>query len=354
MARQRGSKWQADVRTPDGPRLRPAFDTKALAEAWEAAANLAIEQGKPIPPTSTGKVGNRSLATLGSLFDHVSRTEWAQARASANLIRNGKAAVSHFGTGRSPASITSAEIAEYRVKLAEGGNSLATVNRKCAALSKMLSVALDAGAIEKKPKIKMTKEVQTKFRFLDDLEERALLAYWAAAGQPDMADLTVLLIDTGARCFSEMVPARWDAYSKGYTSVTFWATKTGQPRTIPLTKRCRYILERRRKTHADRSGPFLGVSKDGMRSRWDAMRATLGFADVTPHTMRHTCCTRLVMAGVDVKRVMTWMGHTVVTTTMRYMQIRPTALEDLVSILEGGRLAGSQRVEPVERFAEAA
>ncbi|WLR94079.1 tyrosine-type recombinase/integrase [Shinella zoogloeoides] len=56
--------------------------------------------------------------------------------------------------------------------------------------------------------------------------------------------------------------------------------------------------------------------------------------DVTPHTLRHTCCTRLVLGGVDVKRVMEWMGHTAIVTTMRYMQIKPTSLEEIVHVLE--------------------
>ncbi|QNR64906.1 tyrosine-type recombinase/integrase [Rhodobacter capsulatus] len=42
----------------------------------------------------------------------------------------------------------------------------------------------------------------------------------------------------------------------------------------------------------------------------------------------------MVLGGVDIKRVMTWMGHSTISTTMRYMQIRPTALEDVLHVLE--------------------
>lgn len=72
-----------------------------------------------------------------------------------------------------------------------------------------------------------------------------------------------------------------------------------------------------------------------MAVRWDAMQEALGLEDVTPHTLRHTCCTRLVLGGVDVKRVMEWMGHSTILTTMRYMQIRPDALADVLHVLEG-------------------
>lgn len=31
------------------------------------------------------------------------------------------------------------------------------------------------------------------------------------------------------------------------------------------------------------------------------------------------------------------LGHSAITTTMRYMQIRPSALEDVLHVLESGR-----------------
>ena len=37
---------------------------------------------------------------------------------------------------------------------------------------------------------------------------------------------------------------------------------------------------------------------------------------IVPHTFRHTFCTRLIMAGVDVKTVQYLMGHADITTTM--------------------------------------
>ena len=86
-------------------------------------------------------------------------------------------------------------------------------------------------------------------------------------------------------------------------------------------------------------GPFAGMQHNNMRSKWDTMREALHLPDVTPHTLRHTCCTRLVLGGVDVKRVMEWMGHTAIVTTMRYMQIKPTSLEEIVHVLETERMA---------------
>lgn len=353
MARKRGNKWQADVRTPDGKRLRPTFDTRSAAEAWEGAARLAIEEGRPIPAVKLASQnagrGALDLTLLGNLFDFVARTEWGQLRSARTATRNGQDVVDFLGRNRDITTIGTETIADLKTHFAGQGLAPATVNRKIAALSKMLRTAVDAGYLNKVPPINWNRETQTRFRYIDDTEEKVILAYWLSQGDQDLHDLTVLLIDTGARAFSEMLPTKWDAFGPQFASVTFWETKSGKPRTVPLTKRSRDILNRRFKMKGEQMGPFSGVKHGSkvegeinahtMRHKWDAMRDFTGLHDVTPHTLRHTCCTRLVLGGVDVKRVMTWMGHSAITTTMRYMQIRPTALEDILHILEPEKVA---------------
>ncbi len=341
MARLRGNLWQADVRTPDRKRLRPTFKTQEAAEEWEVHTRHAIEMGRPLPSARTlaRSPASRDLALLGNLYDHVVRTEWKSMRSAPSLVRNGLHVVEFFGRNKRVSEITAAEAADMKVHFAEQGLTPATVNRKVAALSKLLKVAKDNGHVTNPPRLRWNKVEQTKFRFLDDKEEKALLAYWEGMGYHDLHDLTVLLIDTGARCFSEMLPVKWDAFGQNHKTVTFWHTKTNKPRTVPLTKRCQAILGERfknknRRAVDERWGPFAGFSSGSMRSRWDTMREALHMDDVTPHTLRHTCCTRLVLGGVDVKRVMEWMGHTAIVTTMRYMQIRPNSLEEIVHVLE--------------------
>lgn len=347
MAKLRGKKWMVSLTLPDGTRLRPTFQTKDEAEKWERGAREAREAGKPIPPVPTaGADARASLRTLGGLYTFVARTEWAALKHPLTASRNGESVVKYFGANKPTEDVTSVDIAEMKAHFAEKGLTPSTVNKRVAAISKMLRVAANAGVINRVPVINWSRTVKTKFRYLDDQEERAMLAFFRAVGDPDMVDLCTLLVDTGARCYSEMLPVEWNAFGPGFSSVTFWNTKTNQPRTVPLTKRCREILERRQRG-VKRRGPFRGADRVDpndpqvltmrtMRHRWDRLREGVeGFHDVTPHTLRHTCCTRLVLGGVDIKRVMTWMGHTSIATTMRYMQIKPTSLEEVVHVLEG-------------------
>ena len=45
-------------------------------------------------------------------------------------------------------------------------------------------------------------------------------------------------------------------------------------------------------------------------------QATVPIERCTPHVLRHTCCTRCIAAGMDVKSVQYLMGHANATTTL--------------------------------------
>lgn len=346
MARKRGNRWITDVRMPDGNRLRYGFPTESAAVLWEEAARKAILAGRPVPDPQAGlgvgRTTGTKLDTLGGLYDFVVKTVWSQSRSPASAIRNGRYVVEYLGRNIHPSEVGHIEIEEMRAEFLSRGSSPATVNRRIAALSKMLRTAEMAHVIDRAPKMTWNHEKKTKFRFLDQKEEEVLLAYWRAAGQEDLHDLTVFLLDTGARTFTEALPAKWGDFGPDLKSVTFWNTKSGHPRTVPITGRLQEILKSRKAEHPRSSGPFMGMkhgwhmNENSLRSKWDTMRQSLpAFHDVTPHTLRHTCCTRLVLGGVDVKRVMTWMGHSAIVTTLRYMQIREKSLEEVLHVLEG-------------------
>jgi len=266
------------------------------------------------------------------LFDYVVHTQWGNAKSAQTLIKNGRDVVAYFGGHNSPASITSQTISNFKVFFEKKGNKPATINRKLSALSKMLKVAYGMGLIERMPLIDWEREEKTKFRYLNENEQGQLLDYWLDNYHIDMYEFCVFLLDTGAR-LSEALAVVYEA-NKPY--VNFWRTKTGKPRTVPLTKRCFEVLNKRANTHFARptKTTFGNLSKTSIRRDWQHMQKALNWPDVTPHTLRHTCCTRLVSKGVDIKRVMEWMGHTNIDTTQRYMQISPQGLADVVNVLE--------------------
>jgi len=215
-------------------------------------------------------------------------------------------------------------------ELKSRGNSNATINRKLSALGKLLKKAHRMGDVGSLPEIRRLKEKAGRIRFLSAAEEVALFA--AIRDRSDLyADLCVFLVDTGAR-LGEAIGTRWADFNDG--RVTFWITKSGRSRTIPLTTRVTMVADAN--IHR-RIGPFQTVRQYKFRKVWNEAKREVGLGadpDVVPHILRHTCASRLVRGGVDIRRVQTWLGHQTMQMTMPYAHLATHDLDSCVSVLE--------------------
>ncbi len=214
--------------------------------------------------------------------------------------------------------------------LRNGGNSNATINRKLAALRKLLKKAHRMGEIKSLPEFIRLKERAGRIRFLEQDEEDAL--FGAIRGRSEeYYRLAVFLVDTGAR-LGEAIGLHWNDI--GRNQVTFWITKSGKSRTIPLTKRAQKVL---RAAKPARGGPFIHIKQQKFRTVWHAAKedCCLGDdADVVPHILRHTCASRLVRGGIDLRRVQMWLGHQTLQMTMRYAHLATRDLDACLPVLE--------------------
>ncbi|MEO3998617.1 site-specific integrase [Mesorhizobium sp. CAU 1732] len=215
-------------------------------------------------------------------------------------------------------------------KLRERGNSNATINRKMAALSKLLRKACKMGDIHNLPDFRRQKERAGRIRFLTRDEELALFTALGLLSSEYKA-LSIFLVDTGAR-LGEAVGLRWSDVANG--RATFWLTKSNRSRTVPLTQRAQdaLVLQRNRT-----QGPFRHLRQYKYRAAWNLAKDNVGLGDdkdVVPHVLRHTCASRLVQGGIDIRRVQMWLGHQTLQMTMRYAHLATHDLDSCVVILE--------------------
>ncbi|CDZ29336.1 site-specific integrase [Neorhizobium galegae] len=213
--------------------------------------------------------------------------------------------------------------------LRKRGNSNATINRKMAALSKLLRKAFKMGEIHSLPEFRRQKEKAGRIRFLEFEEEDRLFSAIRAKDELYYA-LCVFLVDTGAR-LGEGIGLRWNDLHEN--RATFWITKSGKSRTVPLTPRAIEAIEAQ--TGAV-EGPFASVDQQRFRWIWNAAKAEVGLGtddDVVPHVLRHTCASRLVRGGIDIRRVQMWLGHQTLQMTMRYAHLASHDLDVCLPIL---------------------
>jgi integrase len=215
--------------------------------------------------------------------------------------------------------------------LRQRGNSNATINRKMAALSKLLRKASKMGDIHSLPEFRRQKERAGRIRFLEHEEEDRLFAA-ISKRCPESGRLAVFLVDTGCR-LGEALGLIWNDLQTD--RVSFWLTKSGRSRTIPLTVRAKKSVEAVREKRL--KGPFATLTGPRFRAVWNEAKAEVGLGDdtqVVPHILRHTCASRLVQGGIDIRRVQMWLGHQTLQMTMRYAHLATNDLDSCVVVLE--------------------
>lgn len=338
--RRKNGSWMADFMVA-GTRYRDfGFPTEADAQAWELDARSALLRGQPIPKPRHVVAEARAEHSIGALVRHVAKVHWASKKAAKGLILQAELFARFCGEDTPAAEcLTTAKLDEYVASLQAANKTGGTINRRLAAVSKLTKYAIALGLIEKPPMLSRQTESRGRLRYFSDEEELSILATLKHWGLIDERDLFIFLCDTGAR-LGEALSLEWSAIHHNGRAVTLWDTKDpsgrGNFRTIIMTERVRRVITARRAAYADQPGPFSMISKRGLRTTWSRLREHFKgkLDDAVIHTYRHTCASRLVMAGLDLARVQKWMGHNTIQTTLRYAKLAPEAMEDVVAALE--------------------
>src|SRR2546427_4586838 len=206
-----------------------------------------------------------------------------------------------------------------------------TVNRELDTLKSILSKAVEWKYLVDSPArgVKRFRLQNRRTRILSPDEQRRLLD--ACVRMPKLQALLKLAMITGAR-IGELLTLRWEDCLDGY--LTFWHTKNGKVRRIPITETIAALLASRPRIHpwvftnARTEKPYTTIRKVFERA---LKRAKITTGDVTVHTLRHTALSRMIEHGLDDFTVMSISGHS--STRMLERYTHPT-LERRIAALD--------------------
>ncbi len=351
MSAKRGNKWQGRV-TYEGRSVRPSFETKELAEAWEAASRLCISQNLPIPAAHTITTGG----VVGGFFPVAAEYIWGEKKSYLNMLGHMRDAITYFTPQRSVASIDGASIIQWVTQMRSANLQAATINHKVGCLFGILKHAKDMGLIPVIPSRPHQKVSNGRLWFLSQVDEDKMLKAFQHLGMELEYHATRFMLATGCRVGEILkrsryrpgvtvgVPIEWADISAPYgtgdrvmvdgasrAKVTFWETKDGLWRSIPLPAPAAEALEYSKSQGL--SSPFAGLGYSMYYRRFQQVREMLGEMDndaYVPHILRHTCASRFAQSGWDALRIKDWLGHKNITTTQRYMHLAPTDLFEMV------------------------
>lgn len=188
--------------------------------------------------------------------------------------------------------------------------------------------------------IKLRKERKGRIRTLSKEEEMKVIHLFRNTTHnkrrsfyPDMADLVEVLVDTGMR-LNEALAIAFEDVNFDTNLISIWFNKGDRPRSIPMTKRVRAIMETRKKTGKDK--PFY-LKDYQAENAWRWVRKEMKLdkdSEFVLHALRHTTASRLVNKGIDLYVVKEWLGHSTIQVTEKYAHLNPRKLAHAVTVLE--------------------
>lgn len=281
--------------------------------------------------------------TLNEAVTSTVRECWQGTKAETSATANARQAEAFFGSRTRLDAITVDAVYGYIEHLrGKMKNSTSTINRKLAALSKVLSHAYSRDKVARKISMPHLKEPSNRIRFITEEEEEAMFKVMSERHFPEtFQDAVRVLLYTGFR-LGELWKLECRDIDFGKNTMTIWDTKNSRPRTIPIASKILTTVTRRFKVCGGHGRLFGSVSSTRIAGNlwaerlWAKLREAMGLKEDSQfvlHCLRHTCCTRLVKGGVSMPVVKAWMGHSCIATTMRYAHFAPVDLEQASKVL---------------------
>ncbi len=369
----RNGIFYADFYLSNGKRVRRSLSAKGKVEAQRQESELMVKmeaelRAGPLKAPSEPLPMVQGI-TLKDAFRKTMKhhESWRTSKCPRTIEDNFSAVAKHFGlTAPLHEVATKRAVREYVDKLLDEGKSPSTINQRLSLLSVIFKWAEDQDDLAVKvsrPKMPRMKVGQGRKRELSVSEEATVVELFALGTKPkhlDMADLVVVLADSGLRPAEALRMAdqklgirdEWLSTRKnnekprGFTEVDLenraiivWDAKADNPAAVPMTKRVHAILTKRR----DLGWPFGMLTVDSADDCWEWVRKEMGLdhdKDFVMYALRHTTATRLARTTRgNVAKVQRYMRHKNVKTTLGYIHL---AVEDLRGMAE--QLEGVQNV----------
>jgi len=315
---RRGTGWYVQVRRKGYPARFRTFATKREAAAWgveqEAALRtLNIEGRRKVTSMTVGELLKRYLASVTPSKRSAESETW---RVSKML----KASISRLAlTEVQPSHV--AAYRDWRLESVKPG----TVRRELSLLRTAIEEARREWGIEmlENPVDKVRRPVarDARDRRLSPCEWRRLQVELGVTRNKEVEPFVRLALETALRR-GELLALCWRHIDLERRVALIPDTKTGQPRTIPLSPEAMRLL-----TAKERGGErVLDLTPMALRKAWERLCARAKVDDLRIHDLRHEALSRFSELGLNTPELAAISGHRDVRMLLRYTHVRPAAL----------------------------
>lgn len=349
--------WWVDFRANHTRyRKRSPENSRAGTLAYEATLRQKLARGEPIDKEVDATKQDKPLERFAwEWFDEyvIPNNKYSEQRAKKYIL---SAFLIPFFGKMLVGKITAHDIERYKASEIKKGVTGKTLKNRLTVLSKCLTTAyewLELGT--QPPRIKWPKCPPTLADHLSPEECELLLSH--ANGV--VHEMIFTALRTGMRQ-GELKGLQWASidwqnlsltvrHSRCDYTKTLGSPKSNRERHIPLDSDLYEMLHKRKK-----STGYVFLDIDGQpfdnkrltRRLANACRGA-GLRAIGWHTLRHTFASHLAMKGVPMTAVQMLMGHSNITTTMRYAHLAPSTLRSAIDMLNPKNVIGADFGQPV-------
>lgn len=320
-----GKRRQVVVESEDAGWALIQQEGQAAATAEDKAQRTGVRQA---PAAPTGGFSVRDAWELSW------QRRFKGQRSALNSRSNYKRIALFFGTRTQLCAISNLWFNEWREEMQAEGLKPTAINRITSTLQAMRADALLFGKVTDVPMLPKNLRV-TKIppRFLSQEEVNLLVSFFRAKNDQQMEDMFLFRISEGCR-FEEAQRLTPRDINLAADQVTFWKTKNGSPRTVPLVGVAREIVKRR--TEGLRIDQQLfELSYGQWQYRFSQATEALQLPGrVVGHTTRHTMAARAVSANVSTQLLKHWGGWKSTAALEHYAHLDTQGLKHMQRALE--------------------
>ncbi len=335
-------------------RRRSPDNSRAGALAYEINLRQRLARGESMNRRISEEEPTFASFALAWLDQYVSpNNKLTEQRNRGYILRS--SLIPFFGKLRLK-EITSRVIEQYKAKKIGDGLQNKTLRNHLSILNRCVTTAYEWLELDGvPPKIRWPKAAPTEMDFLSFGECELLLSVAAGIDY----EMVLTAVRTGLRQ-GELKGLQWSAidwenrilavrYSRDDRTGTLVPPKSNRIRYIPIDADLYEALFRRK---VDTGYVFLDANGRPFDHKSAIVRLrnaceSAGLRRIGWHTPRHTFASHLVMRGVPLTAVKELMGHSNITTTMRYSHMVPATLRTAIDMLNPKMIVGQDFGQPV-------
>jgi integrase len=349
--------WWVDFRANHTRyRKRSPGNSRAGALEYEAMLRQKLARGESIDGVSDAAEQNPTFGQFAwRWFDQyvVPNNKPSEQKTKRYILRS--SLVPFFG--KMPVrKITMQHIEQYKAHTLKEDVSRKTINNRLTVFRKCMTTTYEWLELPgTPPKVVWLKCPPRAMDYLSPDECELLLAH--ADGV--IREMLLTALRTGMRQ-GELKGLQWSSIDWQNRSITvrdslcdytkkLGSTKGNRARHIPMDIDVYEMLSKRKKStgyvflDAD-DQPFNCFRLSGRLAK---VCKKAGLRRIGWHTLRHSFASHLVMRGVPMTAVQMLMGHSVITTTMKYAHLAPSTLRSAIDMLNPRTMVGADFGRPV-------